>query len=205
MPDKFNELLLQYSQELRARDRKKIEKEIWTNYGTEKAILVVDMSGFSLLTERFGIVHYLSMVRRMQMTSKPIVESFKGTVVKYEADNCFALFDNPLNAIRASISLNFAFDAENILTPDELDIRISSGIDYGRVLIVAGKDFFGNAVNHASKLGEDLAKPGEILVTSKAMKLVPSEAGITFENAEYNISNIKLRCCSVAYRKSEEA
>ena len=104
MTDKFNELLLAYSQELQAKDRERIEKELWDKYGTEKAILVVDMAGFSLLTERFGIVHYLSMVRRMQITSKPIVESFKGQVVKFEADNCFALFDKPLNAIRATIS-----------------------------------------------------------------------------------------------------
>ena len=50
------------------------------------------MSGFSLLTRRYGIVHYLSMVRRMQEVTRPIVHDHSGSVVKFEADNGFAVF-----------------------------------------------------------------------------------------------------------------
>ena len=31
-----------------------------------------------LLTRKYGIVHYLSMVRRMQLTTEPIVKSYGG-------------------------------------------------------------------------------------------------------------------------------
>ena len=200
----FNRLLLNYSQVPDDDQRTSIENQIWDSFGTEKTVLILDMSGFSLLSERYGIVHYLSMVRRMQMTSRPIVENFGGTVIKFEADNCFAAFDKPLAAVRTAIALNLAFDAANILTPDELDIRISCGIDHGRILIIENRDFFGNAVNRASKLGEDIARPGDILVSQDAMDMIPSEAGIAHTPVTFEISGIEIPCCSITYRQSRE-
>lgn len=194
--DYFNELLLSYSRQ-EPEERKKTEKELWDRYGAEKTVLVIDMSGFSLLTERFGVVHYLSMVRRMQITSRPIVEDYKGKVIKFEADNCFAVFDHPQHAVQTAISLNHAFDAANVLTPDELDIKIAAGIAHGRVLLVADTDFYGGPVNRASKLGEDLARPGEILVSSEAMALIPEEASISYESVSFDISGISLNCASI--------
>ncbi len=49
---------------------------LWAEYGAEYAVFVLDMSGFSLLTRKYGIVHYLSMVRRMQLTTEPIVKTY---------------------------------------------------------------------------------------------------------------------------------
>ena len=46
-------------------------------------------------------------------------------------------------------------------------LRFSYGIGYGEVLDLE-KDVFGLEVNLASKLGEDLAKPGEALLTPSA-------------------------------------
>ncbi len=97
---RFQNLLLDYSHETDLDKRGQIEESLWQEYGTEFAILVLDMSGFSLLTRKYGIVHYLSMVRRMQVTVEPIIDSFEGIVVKFEADNCFAVFPKPLAAIR---------------------------------------------------------------------------------------------------------
>ena len=91
----FQELLLNFSQAEDLAVRERIEDELWEKFGTERAVFVLDMSGFSLLTRKYGIVHYMSMVRRMQTTTEPIILSYKGSVVKYEADNCFALFPHP--------------------------------------------------------------------------------------------------------------
>ena len=202
-PDKrlFDEMLLGFSQEPNADRRKEIEKSLWKSFGTEQAIMVLDMSGFSQLTQRFGVVHYLSMVRRMQLTATPIIESYGGRVVKFEADNCFASFPDPLGAVRSGISLNLAFGAANILTPEELDIRIACGIDYGEILSVDSNDFFGNAVNRASKLGEDSAGPGEILVTDDAVVRIPQQAGIEFEPLTITISGIEIESFKVIYRQ----
>ena len=118
----FQELLLNYSQAEDLELRQKIEAELWDEYGMESAVFVLDMSGFSLLTRKYGIVHYLSMVKRMQLTTEPIIKSFDGNVIKYEADNCFALFPTPLSAVNAAIAMQHAFHASNMMTSDDLDI-----------------------------------------------------------------------------------
>jgi len=197
---KFQDLLLNFSQAEDPDLRTKIEKTLWDTFGEEQAVFVLDMSGFTRLTRKFGIIHYLSMVRRMQLTSGPIVQSYDGYMLKYDADNCFALFPNPLGAVNAAIAMQHAFDAANILTPDDLDIRIACGIDYGKILVVGNEDCFGDAVNRASKLGEDIAEAGDILVTKEAMGMIAPEAGIKAHGIQISISGVNIDAFSVDYR-----
>jgi len=197
---KFQDLLLQYSQSEDADIRKDIETTLWENYGQEQTVFILDMSGFSRLTRKYGIIHYLSMVRRMQLTTEPIVKSFEGYMIKYEADNCFAVFPTPLQAVNAAIAMQHAFDAANILTADDLDIRIACGIDYGKILIVGNDDCFGDAVNRASKMGEDVAEAGDILITKEAMEMIPAEAGIKSREVNLSISGISIPAYAVDYR-----
>ncbi len=196
----FQDLLLKYSQIEEAGKRKKIEARLWEKYGAEHAILVLDMSGFSLLTRKYGIVHYLSMVKRMQLITEPIIASFGGSIIKYEADNCFAVFPNPLPAVNATVAMQLAFEAANLLTSDDLDIRIACGIDYGRILVVGQEDCFGDSVNRACKLGEDLAAAGEILVTKTALDMIPPEAGIRASEMNLSISGMNIPAFKIEYR-----
>ena len=198
---KFQELLLNFSQTEGSDARHMIEEVLWSEYGAEYAVFVLDMSGFSMLTRKHGIVHYLSMVRRMQLTTEPIVKSYRGIMIKYEADNCFAVFPDPLSAVNAAIAMQHAFTAENLLTPDDLDIHISCGIDYGKILIIGHEDCFGEPVNRASKIGEDLAAAGEILVTKEAMEMIPPEAGIQSRELSVSISGVVIPAYAIEYRK----
>lgn len=180
-------------------DRKTIEEDVWSQYGIEAAVCIHDMSGFSRLTEKLGIVHYLSMVRHMQIVAKPIIERFGGAVVKFEADNCFARFDDVQNAIQSAVSINIAFDAMNLMTTDDLNIYIATGIDYGRFLLIEDSDYFGAPVNVASKLGEDLASAGDIFVTKTAMARVPSDSGLKMEDQNFEISGINIEASKILY------
>jgi len=191
----FQALLLRYSQEIEPDARAALDAQLWREYGAERAVLVLDMSGFSRLTTRYGIVHYLSMVRRMQVTAEPIVDGFAGTLVKFEADNCFAMFKTVDAALRAALELNDAFERANFDTPDDLDIRISTGIDYGPILVIENRDFFGDPVNRACKLGEDLASPGEILLTRAAMDRLTTPIEST--PTQFTISGIAIEACCV--------
>jgi class 3 adenylate cyclase len=196
---KFHDLLFNFSQNEASEERHKIEEVLWNEFGAEVAVFVLDMSGFSLLTRKYGIVHYLSMVRRMQLTTEPIVRSFGGSMIKYEADNCFAVFPDPLSAVHAAIALQYAFHAENLLTSDDLDIHISCGIDYGKILVVGHRDCFGDPVNRASKMGEDVANAGEILITGEAMQMIPPEAGIKARKLSVSISGIVIPAYAIEY------
>ena len=198
--EKFRELLLNFSQTEELNERHKIEENLWDDYGAEYAVFVLDMSGFSLLTRKHGIVHYLSMVRRMQLTTEPIVKSYGGIMIKYEADNCFAVFPDPLSAVNAAIAIQHAFTSENLLTSDDLDIHISCGIDYGKILIIGHEECFGEPVNRASKIGEDLAAAGEIFVTKEAMDMIPPEAGIKSREMSVSISGMIIPAYAIEYR-----
>ncbi len=201
---KFHELLLTFSQLDDASERAKIEGVLWNEYGAEHAVFVLDMSGFSLLTRKYGVVHYLSMVRRMQLTTEPIVNSFRGIMIKYEADNCLAVFPDSLSAVNAAIAMQHAFQASNLLTADDLDIHISCGIDYGKILLIGHEDCFGDPVNRASKIGEDLAAAGEILITKEAMDLIPARGGIQAHEMKVSISGVTIPAYRIEYRTAEK-
>lgn len=196
----FQELLLNYSQETDDQKRRQMENAIWNEYGTENTVLVLDMFGFSLLTRKYGIVHYLSMIRRMQLTAEPIITGHGGRVVKFEADNCFAILPDPLAAARAAITIQHAFEASNLMTSDELDVHVSIGIDYGKILIINDEDIFGDAVNRACKMGEDIGTAGEILITKMAMDLIPKEAEIKGTPVELSIGGMNTQAFAITYR-----
>jgi adenylate cyclase len=201
---KFKQLLLNFSQSEVLDERQLIEGSLWDEFGAEYAVFILDMTGFSMLTRKYGIVHYLSMVQRMQLTTEPIVKSYGGFMIKYEADNCFAVFPDPLAAVNAAIAMQHAFAASNILTSEDLDIHISCGIDYGKILMVGQEDCFGDPVNRASKMGEDLAAAGEILVTREAMQMIPTDAGIKAREMNVSISGISIPAYMIEYRNNEK-
>ncbi len=182
-----------------ADDRRAIEKQVWDEFGVEGAVCIHDMSGFSRLTEKHGIVHYLSMVRHMQIVVRPIIERYEGTVVKYEADNCFAFFTDALRAVQSAIAVNIAFEAMNLMTAEDLNIYISTGIDWGEILLIENEDFYGKPVNTASKLGEDIGKGGDVLISKGAMGRISDEAGIRSEPFTAEISGVSIDARKVFY------
>ena len=58
------------------------------------------MVGFSRLSQKHGIIHYLAMIARMDLAARPAVEGNGGRVVKQEADNLFAVFETPVDGAR---------------------------------------------------------------------------------------------------------
>jgi len=187
----FEELVGQYSQAegqgRSASDLKRIEGEIWDKYGMVQAVLVLDMAGFSRLTQKYGIVHYLSMIHRMHRAVEQPVSRNSGSIVKFEADNMFARLPSTEAAILSGIEINHVLSGMNTMTSQELDVHVSIGIDFGKFLLIRKKDLFGDPVNLASRLGEDLAVSGEILVSDGAMKLVPKKKFNT-ERVSFNVS-----------------
>lgn len=140
------------------------------------AMLVLDMCGFSRITARHGIIHFLAMVHQMEQAARPAIAGNGGEVVKQEADNLFAVFSHPEQALEAALDIQRALDAMNAVQPPEAALHASVGIGYGPTLVIAGKDLFGHEMNMACKLGEDIAGQGEILLTASACQaLTPGQ------------------------------
>ena len=199
MDPHFQELLLEYAQATKGAKMREIEQALWDRFGATKAVLVLDMSGFSLLSRRYGVVHYLSMVRRMQLTTQDMVDRHGGEVVKFEADNCFAAFPDVAAAVVAAVALNQTFHRINLDTADEYDIRIAIGIDHGRILLIGGPDYFGDAVNTACKLGEDTAQAGEILLTQRAYEQLPTDRQDGADPMELSMAGIEIKAWRIRY------
>ncbi len=180
-------------------DAKAAEQGIWDTFGVNCAALTLDMSGFSRMTRRFGIVHYLALVRRMQKTTAPLVAAWRGEVVKYEADNLFAIFPNAEDAVRCALAIHASFAASNVITSEDRDIHVSIGIAWGRILVVPGRDFFGDAVNVACKLGEDLAAADQTLIDDGLRDHLPAQFdGVALEPVEFSVSGLTLHAWYVA-------
>ena len=109
------------------------------------------------------------------------------------------MFDDPVAAVRAAVALNTAFFSMNLLTNDEFDISVSIGIDYGDLLLIGGPDYFGNPVNCACKIGEEIGGPGEILVTATAFKQIPEKAGIKGRKLTLAIAGVPIEMYSIEY------
>ncbi|HWQ99259.1 MAG TPA: adenylate/guanylate cyclase domain-containing protein [Candidatus Methylomirabilis sp.] len=148
---------------------KRIDAKIRKTFEKTVAIMVLDMSGFSRLVQRYGIIHYLAMIRRMRRVVTPAILRNHGLVIKFEADNCFAVFQKADDGVQACIEIRHDLEVANLATPDESDVHVCIGLGYGPTLL-ACDDMYGNEMNLASKLGEDVAEKGEVLLTEAAKK-----------------------------------
>lgn len=141
-----------------------IDAEIWQQLGSEGAILVIDMSGFTRTTKEFGILHFLAMHRQAMELCRPKISDWTGLTLKEDADNLIAILPKTSNAIHAAIQIQKDAAAYNQSVEYARQIGICIGISYGRIL-KTDQDVFGDPVNVAYKLGEDIADPWEILVS----------------------------------------
>jgi class 3 adenylate cyclase len=146
-------------------ERQGAERRLRERFEVERAVLVLDMSEFSLSVRRSGIVAHLCLIRRVQRLAAPIVAAHGGEVLKCEADNVFAVFPEPRGAVQAALAINRALAGAAQPGAAGSPPAVGIGIDFGRVLLIPGRDAFGDAVNIAHKLGEDVARGGEILVS----------------------------------------
>lgn len=140
----------------------KIDTEIRAKFERRMGIMITDMAGMTELTKKRGILEILTLVRRMQRLSDPVIREHGGHLVKTEADDLFVVHDSAKSLFAIAKGLHAAMNAHNQKSDDKLFIAI--GLGFGSVLFLGG-EIWGDAVNVASKLGEDTAAGGEILIS----------------------------------------
>ncbi|MBI4259899.1 MAG: adenylate/guanylate cyclase domain-containing protein [Actinobacteria bacterium] len=173
-------------------ERQQVLAEIDRRFTRRLSIMVVDAWGFSRTVQEMGIVHFLAMLERLERVIAPAVEEEGGRILRREADNVFAVFPDPASALRTARRVLEDLVAVNEALPRDEEMAVSIGIGYGDVLVVAEDDVFGDQMNMASKLGEDLAERDEILLTDEAHAALPEGDRDGFERLEYAISGLSL-------------
>jgi class 3 adenylate cyclase len=170
-------------------DTAAIDQRIWDLFGDDRAIMFTDLVGFSRQVSQFGIIHFLQIIFEQKRLLLPIVERFDGVLVKVEADSFLILFKNATRAIACAVEMQKTCQRQNARTPPEDHVILCVGIGQGPILKIGDEDVFGNEVNLASKLGEDLAKGNEILVTRTARAAAGDHPGVTWEEVAAEFAN----------------
>ena len=177
-----------------ANDRASLEARLAATFEVECAVLALDMSGYSSLVRRNGILPHLCRIRRTQLLTAPLIERFAGRVVRQVADNILAVFETANFALEAARAI-VETAAQNGSSRDDAQrdlLPVSIGIDYGKLLLVPGYDCFGDPVNVAFKLGEDVAGPGEILITENGLHRLAPASRLNVQERHVAISGIEL-------------
>ena len=111
----------------------RIRKSIWDRFGTSGTVFISDMANFSRTSRSHGICHFLKLIHRAKAVVTPIVADNKGTLLKCEADNCYAFFENAGDALQASFDINAElFRGNQELELDERTIVFFTGDNGGQ-------------------------------------------------------------------------
>ncbi len=150
----------------------RIDDELWSQFGDTKAIVFTDLAGFTRLSHRLGIEAFLTVIRASHVLFEPVIAEWSGSILKYEGDSLLIIFNDVPSALAAIDAMFCSADDYNATRATDHQVQLCVGVGYGRVLVIDDHDLFGVEVNLASRLGEDTAQPGEVLVTQAAVDQV---------------------------------
>jgi len=161
-------------------DKKMIDERIWDLFGEDWCVMFTDLSGFSRNVAKFGIIHFLQTIFESERLLIPVIEDYDGILLKVEGDSFLVIFRNVSKGMHGAIAMQRTLEKYNATKSDEEKVLLCVGLGFGKVLRIGDADVFGAEVNAASKLGEDIAKAHEILVTDGVKKLCFDIPGLTF-------------------------
>ena len=192
MPDRteLQPLLQRYNEHPETREE--IRSEIDEQFRRDVAVLVLDACGFSRTVKGRGIVHFLALLERLERLIRPCVEEQHGRILRREADNLYAVFDTADHALASALLIQRDVRTANEALPEDEEVGVSIGIGYGELLLVGPDDAWGDEMNLASKLGEDLADCDQILLTEAAGRALEHHEGLVLAEREYAVSGITL-------------
>ena len=162
-------------------NRAEVDARIWNLFGETWAVMFTDLSGFSRNVAEFGIVHFLQVIYESQRLFIPCVDRHDGILLKIEGDSMLIIFRTVANALQCAVDMQRAAKVYNVDKPQEEQILQCIGLGYGPMLRIGDQDVFGREVNAASKLGEDIAKAWEILITDSVQEAAGGLPGLQFE------------------------
>jgi class 3 adenylate cyclase len=138
-----------------------------------RAVVFTDTANFTTRTFEYGILHFLMLFERFVPEVERALPAVRGRLVKVEGDSLLLEYERLADACRGVQQIEGMLRRRNRGLPARDQLWFSYGIGWGDVLDL-GDDVFGLEVNLASKLGEDVARPGEALLTPAAVQALPA-------------------------------
>jgi len=153
------------------------ERHLWT-----RAILVLDMTDFTTAAISAGDLSTLLRILDAQKVCVPVLEDHGAELIHCFADDIFAVFANPTAALDAALEVQrriALFNGSELASSRPTELCV--GIGFGDVLRIGPDRAQGAEMNKASKLGEDIARGREILLTEQAFDAVREREDVRFE------------------------
>ena len=165
-------------------EKARIDEQIWNLFGERWAVMFTDLSGFSRRVADFGIIHFLQTIYESNRLLVPIIEEHSGILLKVEGDSLLVIFRDVDEAIRCAVAMQHCVRDYNRAREQNEQVLLCVGLGFGEILRIGDSDVFGAEVNAASKLGEDTAKPYEILMTESVKKAARNPSGFTYSSID---------------------
>ena len=128
--------------------------------------LFTDIEGSTRLWEQSPDVMRVALARHDAIAARA-VESHRGRVVKTTGDGVHAVFQDPLDAVTATVAMQLALDAQ---AEGAIRLRVRAGLHAG-VESERDNDFYGASVNRAARI-MSAAHGGQILVSDAVASLL---------------------------------
>ncbi|WP_269532272.1 adenylate/guanylate cyclase domain-containing protein [Chitinimonas sp. BJYL2] len=155
-------------------DKAAIDAQIHARFGCERAVMFTDLVGFSRSVEAFGIIHFLQLIHEYEAICLPAITAHGGRCLKREGDSMLAVFADAGAALDCAHAMVTACRLASTDRVTEERIELCIGLGWGSVLLLDNQEIWGAEVNAASKLGEETARGGEILVTDTFRARLPA-------------------------------
>lgn len=135
-------------------------------------VVFADLTGSTGLFESLGNAKATQAITRLTQWIGKVCTAQNGHVVKYLGDGVLMVFKENASAVEAVVEMQRIHSERIKSWPDALKMRLQIGLARGDVVAQDG-DFFGDAVNVASRLS-DLSGPEQILGTDTVIDSLPS-------------------------------
>ena len=151
-------------------------------------IMFTDIKGFTERTSRTSREDLRNLLEIHEKLLFPIVEQFKGKVVKTIGDALLVTFDSPTNAVLCGLMMQEALNEFNIETATDEPLQVRISINSGEVEIRDG-DIFGEAVNIAARI-EGITEANEIYFTESVYLAMNKAEVPSSEVGEHRLKGI---------------
>ncbi len=130
-------------------------------------LLFTDIEGSTRLWEREGEGMSRALAAH-DAASRAAVEKNRGVVVKMTGDGMYAAFDDPLDALNATLMLQLSLDS--LAASSGVQLRVRAGLHLG-IVERRDEDLFGSAVNRAARIMK-AAHGGQTLLSQAVVDCV---------------------------------
>ena len=151
-------------------------------YQQQRTILVLDMTGLTASAMNIGELQSLLRIVDAQKVCIPVLKNYSARLIRCFADDIVAIFDDPNKAIDAAFEIHRRLELfRHSSQASKNSTQCSIGIGHGNVFAIGPNLSQGDEMNRASKLGEDIGRANETLLTELAFDALKARTDIQFD------------------------